>query len=201
MRSVIATLLFGSSNSYTWPLWLLTASILGRERDLEDEDSRIRDVDDLILAARAGNYIEVLEIVLHPSHPVSPNQLNEDGITATYATLMMILKREVLDSEADLANLGLSRLERFWKALRKKVEVEPKLDLVLRALLYCGGKVDFQKMESGVDGTAVIHSAAETGALDMVDWLLKKGESFSVGSVCFVVSCGTGTICLASDRL
>jgi hypothetical protein len=123
-----------------------------------------------------GNYIDVLEIILHPTQPVSPNQQNEDGITATYATLMMILKREVLDSEADLANIGLSKFERFWKAMRKKIELEPKLDLVLRALLYCGGKVDFQKMESGVDGTAVMHSAAETGALDMVDWLLKKGE-------------------------
>jgi hypothetical protein len=26
----------------------------GREKDLEDEDERVRDVDDLILAARAG---------------------------------------------------------------------------------------------------------------------------------------------------
>lgn len=148
----------------------------GNERDLEDEDVRVRDVDDLILAARAGNYIEVLEIICHPTHPVSPNQLNEDGITATYATLMMILKREVLDSEADIANAGLSKWERFWKALKKKVELEPKLDLVLRALLYAGGKVDFQKIEAGVDGSAVMHSAAETGALDMIDWLLKKGR-------------------------
>lgn len=136
---------------------------------------RVRDVDDLILAARAGNYVEVMEILLHPTHPVSPNQQNEDGITATYATLLMILKREVLDSEADLANMGLSKLERIWKALRKRKESEPKLDLVLRALLYSGGKVDFQKIEAGVDGTAIMHSAAESGALDMIDWLLKKG--------------------------
>jgi hypothetical protein len=134
-----------------------------------------------------GNYIDVLEIILHPTQPVSPNQQNEDGITATYATLMMILKREVLDSEADLANIGLSKFERFWKAMRKKIELEPKLDLVLRALLYCGGKVDFQKMESGVDGTAVMHSAAETGALDMVDWLLKKGEE---RRTCVLLLCG-----------
>jgi hypothetical protein len=89
---------------------------------------------------------------------------------------MMILKREVLDNEEDIAMLGLSKYERFWKALRKKKGTEPKLDLVLRALLYCGGNADFQKIEAGVDGSAAMHTAAETGALDMIDWLLKKGK-------------------------
>jgi hypothetical protein len=89
---------------------------------------------------------------------------------------MMILKCEVLDNEEDIAMLGLSKYERFWKALRKRKGTEPKLDLVLRALLHCGANVDFQKIEAGIDGSAAMHTAAETGALDMIDWLLKKGK-------------------------
>ena len=114
-----------------------------------------------------------MDILLHPTHPVSPNAINEDGITATYATLLMILKREVLDT--DVSNTGLTTWELFWKALKKKTKKEAKLDLVLRCLLHCGGKVNFQKIEASVDGMAIMHSAAEWGAVDMIEWLLKQG--------------------------
>lgn len=147
---------------------------------LEDEDDKVRDVVDLILAARSGNYIEVMDIVMHPTHPVSPNLMNEDGITATYATLLMILRRELLDSEADLAMLGLSKWERFLKLITRKKENEPKLDLVLRVLLFKGGNVDFRFLEPSVDGVAMMHNAAEAGACDMIDWLLKKGTDMNI---------------------
>ena len=118
-----------------------------------------------------------MDILLHPTHPVSPNAINEDGITATYATLLMILKREVLDT--DVSNTGLTTWELFWKALKKKTKKEAKLDLVLRCLLHCGGKVNFQKIEASVDGMAIIHSAAECGAVDMIEWLLKQGTEIT----------------------
>ena len=152
----------------------------GNRRMLQDEDDLERDVDDLILAARAGNYLEVMDIVLHRSKPVSPNAVNQDGVTATYATLTMILKREVLDSEADLARLQTSGPERLYQLLFGEKAVDPKLDLVLRILLYAGGNVDFKRIEGGVDGTAVMHNAVETGALDMIDWLIKKGTSINI---------------------
>lgn len=154
--------------------------LTGDKSLLEDEDERVRDVVDLILAARSGNYIEVMDIVMHPTDPVSPNAMNEDGLTATYATLLMILKREVLDSEADLAMLGMSKWERFCKLFAHKKENEPKLDLVLRCLLFMGGNVDFRFLEPSVDGVAAMHNACEAGACDMVDWLLKKGTDMNI---------------------
>jgi len=152
------------------------------KRFLEDEDLKVRDVDDLILAARAGNYIEVMDIVMHPTNPVSPNAVNEDGMNAMYATLQMILKQELLDSETDLARLHMSKFQRFVKAMSRTKEISPKLDLVLRALLYTGGNVDFRFIEPGVDGLAIMHLAAQSGALDMVDWLLKKGTNVNIRS-------------------
>ena len=154
--------------------------LTGDKSMLEEEERKVRDVQDLVLAARSGNYSEVMDIVLHPTDPVSPNAVNEDGVTATYATLQMILKREVLDSEADLAMLATSRWERVYRLVVRAKEMEPKLDLVLRALLYTGGNVDFKKLEPGVDGFATMHSAVEAGALEMIDWLLKKGTDINI---------------------
>ena len=156
--------------------------LTGDKRYLLDEDEKVRDVDDLILAARAGNYIEVMDIVMHPTDPVNPNACNEDGMNAIYATLQMILKREVLDSETDLARLHMTKFQRFIKALSRKKDLSPKLDLVLRALLYTGGNVDHRFIEPGVDGLAIMHLAAQAGAIEMVDWLLKKGTDVNIRS-------------------
>jgi ankyrin repeat protein len=154
--------------------------VSGNRKLLEDEDDRVRDVDDLILAARAGNYTEVIDILLHPTHPVSPNQVNQDGITPTYAAMQMILKSEVLDSDADLAMLQSSRWEKLYKTLFKGSGLKPQLDIVLRAMMYMGGDIDFDRIEPGVDGYAMMHSAAEIGAVDMMDWLLKNGTPLNI---------------------
>jgi hypothetical protein len=140
-------------------------------------------VDDLILAAQSGRYKEVLDIVLHPSQAIGPNAVNSDGVTATYATLLLIMRNEVLLDDKNLDALTLTPWQQFKKKHRllfggggsEAEEVSAKLDFVLQILLNQGGDVLFASRESGRDGVTVLHCAAEVGALDMVRWLLRKG--------------------------
>ena len=124
---------------------------------MEDRE-RAPTVEDLILATRAGGFIDVIDIAMHDLDPVSPNEVNEDGLTATYVVLMMILKQEVLDSTGDYEDLTATTWSKMTKAMgvgnKKQIG---QLQLVLRVLLFNGGKVDFPRLEAGVDGMTVMH--------------------------------------------
>jgi hypothetical protein len=103
-----------------------------------------RGVEDLVLAARCGNFLDCLDLLFHPTHPVSPNEKNEDGVSATYTTLMMILSNEVLDSEAPTLHSSLQ--ERMWLTFFEPRKAR-SLELVLRVLLFAHGDTDIRRVE------------------------------------------------------
>lgn len=135
-------------------------------------------VDDLIMACNAGQYKEVLDIVTSPIYYVGPNEVNTDGITATYATLMMILENAVLEDDRNVELLMYSRWQRFkrkYLTLSKKQQKASQLEYCLQILLNQGGDVTYATQETGKDGTTVLHNAAEIGGIEMINWLLDKG--------------------------
>lgn len=141
-------------------------------------------LEDLVLAVRSGSYVEVLDYVFHITHPVGPNDVNEDGFTATYTALTMILKREVLDSDADFEDLMLGPVQRIAKYLGLQSSSSSSssvsnanMELVLRILIAAGGDINYRKYEQGQDGVAIMHSAAEMGAVEVMQWLMDMGTA------------------------
>ena len=170
---------------------------LGRSiEDLEDKleaQRRAQSCDDLVFACQAGDYRKVIDVLdyreslaedFEPS-PVQINDISSDGMTATYSTLMMILNKEVLDTDANFDDLFLSPFQlRKKKLLRAlglggrrgaKVAEAARFDYILALLLFYGGDLNFPKVEFGKDGLTVLHQACLAGALEMVRWLLARG--------------------------
>ncbi len=108
----------------------------------DEFENQYFNADDLSLAARSGNYEVVLQILLHPVHSLEVDALNTDGVTATYCTLMMIMKDEILDAQFTLFEKDsfIRRTGRaLWQALRRSEQpAKTSLITVLRILIYSG---------------------------------------------------------------
>lgn len=128
-------------------------------------------VDDLIRESRAGNVNGVIDLLDHDMYPIGPNDANPEGVSAFFVCLTLILNNEGADVASDL--MELSFFQRILRWLNKKAS-EAKLDLTVRILMHRGGDINFRKQERDGDGLAIMHMAAENGALKMIDWLIKK---------------------------
>eukprot|EP01039_Chlorochromonas_danica_P003628 gene3628-3973_t len=141
--------------------------------------------DDLVIAAECGDYAVVLDLLdkrdsaalkeIEPRIPV--DAVNSDGVTATYATLFLIMNKVILDTEVDFEELGLTPFQRFVRRITpsrwRKTNNEPRMDLVLQILLSYGASLDFVKVTPS-DGYSMLHQAAIAGSVEMLEWLLMK---------------------------
>eukprot|EP00597_Dinobryon_sp_UTEXLB2267_P007232 CAMPEP_0170095938 /NCGR_PEP_ID=MMETSP0019_2-20121128/28267_1 /TAXON_ID=98059 /ORGANISM="Dinobryon sp., Strain UTEXLB2267" /LENGTH=825 /DNA_ID=CAMNT_0010317791 /DNA_START=242 /DNA_END=2716 /DNA_ORIENTATION=+ len=153
--------------------------------------------DDLVLAATAGYYNDVIDILFHVSNPVSVNEPNSDGMLATYAVLRMMILDAVTplagrpgeedDLFADVkagalrraarrtssvcrAWLGVDPLAAWTRSLRRQ-----SMDIVLQLLLLQGGRFDGLFGDYDTDAVSLLHVAAGKGSLAMMNWLLDAG--------------------------
>jgi len=134
-------------------------------------------VDELIRVCRLGLYTDVIDIVDHHMNPIGPNATNSEGESAFYVVLMMVLNNESAESSSDLEQRSL------WQKLKACIGNNikaGKLDVVLKILAYKGGDVNFLKKDRDVDGTAILHEAAQAGTVSMIGWLAKRGARFDV---------------------
>jgi len=118
---------------------------------------------DLILAAKAGNYNTVIDILEHPFSPIGPNEVDaNESITATYAAILSTLNLEQpvkkIELKVDVEDLLLSPWQRLMKRFRKKV-LGGKLDICIKVLLYKGGDINFVKTAKDEDGKGLLHVA------------------------------------------
>lgn len=142
--------------------------------------------DDLVIAAECGDYKTILDLLdkrdtlefdeIEPHIPV--DSVNTDGITATFATLFMIMNKEILDTEVDFDDLTMTTMQRLFRKLvgKKKKANEPRVDLVLQILLYYGGSLSYFK-QTTKDALSMLHYATISGSVEMLEWLLQKGLS------------------------
>jgi ankyrin repeat protein len=160
--------------------------------DRMDREKRAHTADDLLFACQAGDYKRVIDII-DPREAmddrfsggiVGINDISSDGMTATFATLSMILNQEVLDTEANYDDLFLTDFQKARKKAlkyvgfsgkKKKLANVARFDYLLQILLHYGGDLNFPKMEFGKDGLTIFHLACQQGAIELVKWLLKKG--------------------------
>jgi len=133
-------------------------------------------VDELIRVCRLGQYNNVIDIVDHHMNPIHPNAANSEGESAFYTVLIMIMNNEAAESND---NEDRSVIQKLTACLRNKVKAG-KLDIVLKILAYKGGDVNFLKKDKDVDGTAVLHEAAQAGATNMIGWLAQRGAKFGI---------------------
>lgn len=169
--------------------------VVGKEPKLEDQEFTL---DDLMVACVAGNYREVLDILdprmtwdeavdpadLDEAKPTTAtskiNAVNFDTMTPLYATLMVVLKRQIVDEAVDLASWQLSPLQRFQRRVRNVILQkgdwnQPRFDLVIMVLLYYGADLNFARAEYNTDGETILHVACKMGATDVVEWMLQQG--------------------------
>jgi ankyrin repeat protein len=138
---------------------------------------------DLVMAARAGNVNRVIDILQHPHHPIAPNAVDEEGQTALYAALMMVLNNEAVESEDDLKDDLMTCWEKFkLKITRclKSTGQSAKLDLVIKILTYKGAFINWVREEKDGDGEGVLHVAAKRGAKSFISWMIKKGANIDI---------------------
>lgn len=163
--------------------------IMGIKSKDEEEYELSRTVDELIFAAQSGNYRHVLDLVDYrkkmefaQNSLVDVNDVGGDGITATFAVVMNVIKHEALDEDANVEDLFLSKWEKRMKKLKWKSKASKlmemdriRFDKVIQILLSYGGDLSFPKVEFGKDGMTVFHYAVQTNAMEVVEWLLDHG--------------------------
>ena len=90
--------------------------------------------DDLIFATKRAQYARILDILDNDVDSVTPNDVNEEGESAFYIALMLVLDNETSEAGADLL-MELTLWERFKLRFSKK-QKSMKLDLIVQVLLY-----------------------------------------------------------------
>lgn len=131
---------------------------------------------DLISAVVGGDVNAVLDILDHDSSPVHPDAVGQDGYSATYAILSLLLYRDKVQpvhfdfgSEDGLAGL----LNSMWTMMMPPEKETINIELVLQMLLYKGGDVNFVQRDTDGNGYGILHLAAEIGACDFMEWMIK----------------------------
>lgn len=173
--------------------WLLGhehSHLRKRKKRGDSDDDHRNYLDELIIACNTGNYREVLDLLdphrlrlddLQQDPLVNVNAVNHDQLTPLYATLQMVLRKQVLDEAIDVDDWQLSWLQRMQRRARHLLVrasdyYQPRFDLVISALLHFGADLNYPRAEGyGLDGETLLHVAAKTGALDVLEWLLQQG--------------------------
>ena len=141
-----------------------------------NEDSTIYIAEDLITAAKRGDYRLCIDIIEHPFYPITPNAKDANHQTATYAALMCILSRTD-NSLFDVENTSL--FTQFVKMFKRSKKDQYRLDYVVKILIDKGGDVNFVWEERGEDGMAMIHRACDVGAFPFVKVDSQSGISLT----------------------
>ena len=132
---------------------------------------------DFVRAARSGNFNKLIDIFDHPYSSLKTDVVDVDeGITAAYACLVMLLSNQQAEEETNDDDT-LDFFQRNWikfKRFFNRKAAQSKLDLCLKILLYKGADINFVKVDKDGDGEGVIHIAAARGATGFITWLLSK---------------------------
>ena len=138
---------------------------------------------DFVRAAKSGNYSKLIDIFDHPYSSLATDVVDQDeGVTAAYACLSMILSNQQAEEETDNDDT-LDFFQRIWLRFKRffnRKAAQSKLDLCLKILLYKGADINFVKVDKDGDGEGIIHIAAQRGATGFITWLLSKKGSLHV---------------------
>ncbi len=132
---------------------------------------------DFIRAAKSGNFSKLIDIFDHPYSSLATDVVDQDeGVTAAYACLTMILGNQQAEEETGNDDT-LDFFERIWLRFKRffnRKAAQSKLDLCLKILLHKGADINFVKIDKDGDGEGIIHIAAQRGATGFITWLLSK---------------------------
>lgn len=107
----------------------------------------------------------------------------KEGVSATYKVLAMLLRQEAINDSEQTKKGSFSK--RMLRCFKKDDDFVPNLPLVLQLLLHKGGDVNLRKndQENEDEGYAVIHYAAEIGAVKFIEFLVSLEADVCVPSL------------------
>lgn len=161
---------------------------------------RIQRVNQLIFAASSGDYKGLLQLLDNreilrsdrAKYWVGPNEVNEEGMTPLFATVLLLIENKVLNDYQNVEKLFYSKKILFLKKCMNIINIKKffssksnpdsknkvEFDKVIKILLFFGAKLNFSIRDQEThDGLTLLHYSIKKNNLTVLKWLLNMGES------------------------
>lgn len=132
---------------------------------------------DLMQAVNDQDIYMMLDVLYHPSYPVSVNEVDINGESPLYRILTDTMQNAFDKVEEDDGDALIFTPSPFWvpRSMRKKAtKMRGKKEWVIKILLYAGGDINFISHTKAFEVGSLLHFAVEKNLFAYAQWLVEN---------------------------